>query len=152
MIVSRIRFLSIDAGFEYLKEINFIEPEVELWRTSQVSLPNPDSRFDFGDSLHFHRLCLEHSIRDRPGGRSGRGLFGPRLPERGVRLCPPLTPSSHNGPKLTPTRAFIFCSKKAVVPPPHMYGALAKTAKGCECVPPPPPFPDSVVCHTPAVI
>ncbi|ELR21228.1 uncharacterized protein ACA1_355740 [Acanthamoeba castellanii str. Neff] len=29
-----IRFLSIEAGFDYLEEINFIGPEVELWRAS----------------------------------------------------------------------------------------------------------------------
>jgi hypothetical protein len=30
------RFLSIEAGFDYLQEINFIEPEMELWRSTLV--------------------------------------------------------------------------------------------------------------------
>lgn len=31
-----IRFLSVEAGFDYLQEMNFIESEVQRWRRSQV--------------------------------------------------------------------------------------------------------------------
>lgn len=76
-----IRFLSIEAGFDYLEEINFIGPEVELWRASLNIQYAIDIEAD-----------LDEAFSENVYSNGG---------------------------------------KKSVIPPPHMYGALAKTEKGC---------------------
>jgi len=76
-----IRFLAVEAGFEYLEEINFIEPEVEQWRSFQNLQYAVDVDADLDEAFSEH-------VYENAG-------------------------------------------KKGAILPPHMYGGLAKTERGC---------------------
>jgi len=79
-----IRFLAVEAGFEYLEEINFIEPEVEQWRSFQNLQYAVDVDADLDEAFSEH-------VYENAG-------------------------------------------KKGAILPPHMYGGLAKTERGCRYV------------------